>query len=189
MSPKSAVATVSTVFFLAACASFDNKTGAEKFSYSPSDKDMAVVVLSAGAADMCVSFATRLKLLAAGSPYGGSSLAFLPVDSYVVKSEYADHHGYLHVLRLKPGRYYFAPYINNPSVRMTQVPRADFAVSAGEVVYLGEYYLRQHCGISNSGVFLDRSDRDLALLKSKNPALSQATIQKRILSVTGQVSF
>lgn len=189
MNLKSVVAVASTLLLFGACASVENRTGAEKFTYSQSDSDMAVIILSVGAADKCISFVTRLKLLPAESPYSGRNLAYLPVDSYVVKSEYTDHHGYLHVLRLKPGSYYFTPHINNPALGITRAFRADFTVSRGEVVYLGNYYLHQACGYSSSGSFSDQSERDLALLRSKNPTLSQASIQKRILRVTGQITF
>jgi hypothetical protein len=189
MNLRSVVAVASTLLLFGGCAPVENRTGAEKFIYSQSDKEMAVVILSVGAADMCISFVTRLKLLPAESPYSGRTVAYLPVDSYVVKSEYSDHHGYLHVVRLKPGSYYFTPHINNPAVGVTRAFRADFTVSGGEVVYLGNYYLHQSCGLSSSGSFSDQWERDLALLKSKNPPLSQAPIQKRILRVTGQIRF
>jgi hypothetical protein len=183
------IAAAVLISFLAACASVENRTSAEKFTYSQNEKENAVIVLSVGAAEKCISFVTRLKLLASESPYNGPTLAFLPVDSYVVKSEFSDHHGYLHVLRLKPGSYYFAPYINNPALDMKQVPRMDFRVAAGEVVYLGEYFMDRSCGLSDSGALRDRSERDLALLKSKNPALAQAQVEKRILHVTGQMKL
>jgi hypothetical protein len=176
-------------FLLGGCATVDNRHGAEKFAYAPENPEEAVVILSLGATEKCFNYVTRLKLLPAAAPYSGPMIASLPVDSYVIKSEYTDHHGYLHVLRLKPGSYYLAPFINNPRVKVSYASRADFSVKAGEVVYLGEYFLEQACGLSTGGQYRDQADRDLELLKSKNPALSRANIQKRILRTTGKVEL
>jgi hypothetical protein len=170
----------------AGCGSVENRSGAQKFVYTQEQEKGAVIVLSAGANEKCFSFATRLKLLRADAPYNGPAIAFLPVDSYAVKSEFSDHQGYLHVLRLPPGSYYLAPYINNPALEMKEVPRADFSVSAGEVAYLGEYFLQRACGLSGSAVFRDQWERDMALLKARNPALAQAPIARRVLGFTGQ---
>lgn len=72
---------------------------------------------------------------------------------------------------------------------MTRAWRADFRVDAGEVVYLGEYFLTSACGASNSGAFRDASARDLGLLGQKNAALAQSSIKRRVLAATGEVSF
>ncbi len=189
MNLKSFVAVAMSVSLLGGCAIYDNRTSADKFVYSQDESQTAVIILSAGAVQNCISASTRLKLLASTSLYNADVFAFLPVDGAAIKSEFSDHHGYLHVVRHNPGSYYFAPFIMNPYVMMTAASRADFSVSAGEVVYLGEYFLGQACGIQNSATFRDQSERDLALLKLKNPILASASIKKRLLKVTGQAPF
>lgn len=158
------------------CGMVPNRYSAAKLDLSARPEE-AVALLSAGAPERCITNATQLELRQDGR---FSNVAYLPVDNYAVPSDFTTHHGYLHAVRLSPGRYYLSPHIANPYVTIKKVPRIDFTVSAGEVVYLGEFFLVQSCGSENLAELRDREERDLALLREKNPALAAAPIVKRI---------
>lgn len=147
--------------------------------------DAAFVVLSAGAPEKCIATSTFLKLKAATEPYGGKDIALLSVDGYAVKSDFADHHGNLHAVQLAPGRYYVAAWIANPYVKPVRVQKAEFTVGAGEVVYLGEYFMPVSCVWNPSVEWRDQQERDLKLLVQKNPALASRAVTKRIGAFTG----
>jgi hypothetical protein len=119
------------------------------------------------------------------SLHGGKDIALLSVDGYAVKSDFADHHGNLHAVKLAPGRYYVAAWIANPYVKPVRVQKAEFTVGAGEVVYLGEYFMPVSCVWNPSVEWRDQQERDLKLLVQKNPALASRAVTKRIGAFTG----
>ena len=62
---------------------------------------------------------------------------------------------------------------------------APLALKAGEVVYLGEYWVAVSCALNTKSEFRDQEARDMALLKQKNPAFANVKISKRIAAFTG----
>ncbi|HKS54184.1 MAG TPA: hypothetical protein VJS12_02800 [Steroidobacteraceae bacterium] len=170
---------------LSGCGTLQNRNGAEMLTAADVTGDAAFVVLSAGAPEKCFATSTFLKLKAATEPYGGKDIALLSVDGYSVKSDFADHHGNLHAVKLAPGQYYVAAWIANPYVTAVRVKKAEFTVGAGEVVYLGEYFMPVSCVWNPSVEWRDQQERDLKLLALKNPALAGRTITKRIAAFTG----
>lgn len=184
---KNSIIIVFLLLLLNGCASVENRTSAERFTFPEASSDDAIIILSVGAPKECISFVTHLRLLKAESPYDGKRIASLPVDSYVVKSEYSDHHGYLDVLRVSPGEYYFAPTIANPALKAKKISRADFSVSAGEIVYLGDFFLSQACGSSINGIFTDKFERDRKLLVGKNARFLTVGIKKNVLSFNAEM--
>ncbi len=104
----------------------------------------------------------------------------ISVNSKVDKSMYSDHQGQLSVNRLTPGTYRVYQLSQGPFVPRG-LSEVDFSVSAGEVVYLGEVWWQPSCATAFGVEYRDKFDRDLAVLRTLNPALAAAPIQKRIL--------
>ena len=169
---------------LTACGSMNNRFAPELLSDTMPD-GKGVVILSTGAKETCVSTATFLKVKEASQPYTGGELALLGVDPYVLKSDFADHHGNIHALSLPAGRYYFAPWLANPYFKPIRLPRYDFLVNANEVVYLGEFFLTVQCGTSTQGAFSDKAERDLQMVKARKPSLNLDSVRKAIAVQTG----
>jgi hypothetical protein len=182
---KSTLITVFMAFSLTSCGVLPNRLGPEKISPSDLSGGSAIVILSAGAPSPCTSTGTELDIKPADEPYSGSNAAYMPVDFSIVKSDFSDHHGFLHVIKLAPGNYYITSGIANPYVQAIKIPKYDFSVSAGEVVYLGEYYLAVSCVWNTASQFRDQEERDIMLLKKKNPAFSNVKIVKRIPLMSG----
>jgi hypothetical protein len=70
-------------------------------------------------------------------------------------------------------------------VKPVRVQKAEFTVGAGEVVYLGEYFMPVSCVWNPSVEWRDQQERDLKLLGQKNPALASRAVTKRIGAFTG----
>jgi hypothetical protein len=171
---------------VAGCGAIPNRYAPERLSVANQPKDAGTVILSAGAAEHCSQAATFLRVKEAGASYHGvSDVAMLGVDASVAKSDFDGHHGLLHVFTVPAGSYYLAPWLARPSANPIQVPKAEFSVASGEVVYLGEYFLTTACSLSNAAAFRDQAERDLALLRQKNPQFVGVPITKRIAAFTG----
>ena len=180
--------TCAVVLYLAlltGCGTLNNRNHPENISTTQVSSGSGIVILSAGAPEKCFSTSTFLKVLPAARSYFDSEVALLSVDGYAVKSDFADHHGYLHAVPLAPGTYYLAAWIANPYVKPVHVPKAEFSVSAGEVIYLGEYYMSVSCVWNPQSQFRDQEKRDMALLAQMNPTLAKAHVVKRISAFSG----
>lgn len=162
-----------------------NRFGPENLPDAAPGASMGVVLLSAGAKEKCVSAATFLKVLKGDQTYFSGEIGMVSVDAYVLKSDFPDTHGNVHALALPAGRYYLAPWLANPYLTPTRVPRFDFDVKAGEVTYLGNYYMQVQCGSSTVGDFADKSERDLSVVLAKKPNLNTSSVRKQILRPTG----
>jgi len=172
---------------LCGCGSMSNRLAPEKLNPAIVSANSAIVVLSTGAAERCVSAATMLNLAPAGSPYGKNGILGINVDAYVVKSDFADHQGSLSAFEVKPGSYQLYPSTLNPYISPVKVPRAEFSVAAGEVVYIGEFFMPVACSTNGLTQFRDQEVRDLSLLRERNPQLSAKPITKRIAVFSGYV--
>ena len=170
---------------VAGCATLDNRNDPSRLSLSDLPAGSGVMIMSAGAPKHCFSTSTFLKVMPAGIKYGGRGAALLNVDGYAVKSDFADHQGSVHAVALPAGEYYLAAWIANPYVSAVRVPKADFSIAAGEVIYLGEYFIPVACTWSPVSVFRDRKERDIPLATQKNPHLAQYDIVTRIAQFSG----
>ncbi len=143
-----------------------------------------VVLVSTGAPEHCVSMATFLKVFDVTSkkPVDGSPL--VPVDVYVNKSEFSDHHGTINGLVLPVGNYYVSPWTANPYVTPIKTPAFGFEVRPGETTYIGELFMTRSCGLNTTFVVKDEYDRDIRLAMEKNPLLAQRTPIKRLMQPT-----
>jgi hypothetical protein len=172
---------------LCGCGSMSNRLAPEKLEPANVSEDSAIVVLSTGAAERCVSAATMLNLAPAGSPHGKNGILGINVDAYAVKSDFSDHQGSLSAFVVKPGSYQLYPSTLNPYISPMKVPRAEFSVAAGEVLYIGEFFMPVACSTKGLTQFRDQETRDLSLLKERNPQLSTKPIVKRIAVFSGYV--
>jgi hypothetical protein len=145
------------------------------------------IILSTGAPAKCQSMATYLKLLPEPGTLPDKQVALVSIDSSALKSDYADHQGNLHVIPVPQGRYYFVPWVNSLVVRTVLQPKATFSVTAGETVYLGEYFMPSACALETLYEIHDQMDRDMALLKAKDPQFDTSRVVKRLMMLEGGV--
>lgn len=176
---------VVAALLLGGCGTMSNRYGVEKIQRFDSSHPNGLVVLSTGAPQPCISFASFLKLLPANEPYTATEIAMPSVDAYVLKSDFPDHHGNLHAMLVPAGRYYFAPWLANGFYKATKIPKIEFTAEAGEIVYVGEYFMPVACATSTLGRISDQMERDVALLKSRNPHIDTSRLTKRIMRFSG----
>lgn len=169
------------------CGTMDNRLAPEKMNPAALSDGSGIVVLSTGAADRCISTATLLNMAPAGARYGKDGVAGINVDNYVIKSDFPDHQGILSVVVLEPGNYQLYPSTLNPYVTSIKIPKAEFSVAAGEIVYIGEFYMPVACSFDNITQFRDQQARDLALLQTRNPSLAAKPVVKRIAVMSGEI--
>lgn len=174
---------------LAGCGTMSNRLAPEKVDLAALGNGSAIVVLSTGAADRCVASATMLNLAPAGARYGKDGIVGINVDAYVLKSDFPGHQGSLSAFSVQPGNYQLYPSVLNPYATPEKVPKAEFSVAAGEVLYIGEFYMPVACSFGNITEFRDQESRDMALLKTRNPSLAARQIVKRIAVMNGNVSL
>jgi hypothetical protein len=183
------VLTLVSASLLAGCGSLNNRMAPEKLTASDLSSDSAIIIVSAGADKPCHQAATFLTIHEAGAPFNLRTIVeTFNVDGAVLKSDFPDHQGNLSAVKIKAGNYYIAPHIANPNTKAVRTPIAEFSVAAGEVVYLGEFYVPVACGLSNQHVVRDQESRDLALLKQKNPAFANVKIIKRLVKYNSYVN-
>ena len=173
------------VILVPGCASINNRLDPSRISLTQVPSNSGIIIISAGAPKRCVTTSTFLKVLPATSKYNNAPIALLGVDSYALKSDFADHQGNVHTLALPAGDYYLAAWIANPYVTALRVPKADFSIRAGEVVYMGEYFMDVACAWNTVSNYRDQRERDLLILRIKNPELGNTTIITRIPRFSG----
>ncbi|PAR45349.1 hypothetical protein [Vibrio metoecus] len=174
-----------TISLIFGCASVSNIYDPSHVSVNQLPEDHGVLVLSTGAPESCVSTSTFLKIHKLGEDYFSSELALLGVDSYALKSDFDSHQGNVHALVLPQGNYYLAAWIANPYVEPVKVRKAEFGIKAGEIVYIGEYFMEASCSWDPVAIFNNRYDRDIQLLSIKNQAFAGEKISTRIAKFTG----
>ncbi|MDO8356451.1 MAG: hypothetical protein Q7U76_08695 [Nitrospirota bacterium] len=102
-----------SLFLLGGCGTLSNRYGADRVESFDLTDGKSMIILSTGAADRYISFATFLRLLPEGSS-GLFETALLSVDAYTMKSDFDDHHGNLYVVMVDPGNYYLSPHRGFP---------------------------------------------------------------------------
>jgi hypothetical protein len=178
---------ITIVLMLGGCGTITNQYAAERTAEAPLPSGSGRIVLSTGAPAKCVSMSTYLRMLPAMASASEKQIALVSIDSYALKSDFADHQGNLHVLPIPAGSYYFEPRTDNPVVRSVVQPKATFSVTAGETVYLGEFYMLEACSLSTLYEIHDQMARDMALLKSKDPLFDTSKVTKRLMVLSGGV--
>ena len=140
---------------------------------SPFDANEAtgLIILSVGAPGLC-TVSTAVQIQRFDKPYNAKAVAYLFIDSFMLDSEFADHHGHLYVEKLAPGKYYLSPYLIGGSY--SNLFKADFEVRANENTYLGEYYMPKSCEVVSIMELRDQEARDLSSSNRRIPPLEMS---------------
>lgn len=180
---RTVIAALGASMLASACGSLPNKTSVEALpSTALSAPNTGVVVLSAGAPQHCMSQATFLSVRHLSTKKVVESIPSIPVDVYVNKSDFTDHHGTVNAFQLVPGTYYLTPSMANPYVRNVKVPTFQFEVRAGETTYVGQLFMTQACALNTRYEVRDQYERDMRIAAQKNPAIVNRTPVKRLLT-------
>jgi hypothetical protein len=136
-----------------------------------------LVLFSTGAEKASIFSPTGLDLRAAGShsEWGGLAINF---DFWREPSDFQDEHGNVRMLALAPGDYCLHPFVRTKVFAnyKSLPPEFAFHVRAGTVSYLGSIFL------SNGSLSVrDRRDRDLALVRAKNPGLNEIFVEQQLV--------
>lgn len=183
-----ALAAISPIL-LSGCGALPNIHDPARLVSGAPAQGAGIVILSTRVEHPCslgTGKSTFLKILPEGMPFSGTEKAALSVDSPFLKSDFVGYHGKLHAVSLAPGNYYLAPALVQPNIVPLKVPQAEFSVAAGEVVYLGQYYMSSHCGLKGAGRFIDQREKDMEFLATKNPELAKQKIVTRVLVFSGR---
>lgn len=166
---------------LAGCATGKNISSVDVLPASAFEASgKGIVLFSAGAPAHCMSTSTFLIPYEAATNKPPPNSFMIPVDSFAVKSDFADHHGTISALSLSPGKYFLSPTIANPYVTAYETPKFGFDVVAGETTYLGELFMTRSCSLNNSYVVRDAYLRDVELAAKRNPAFTRVKPVKRL---------
>lgn len=122
-----------------------------------------------------------------GSSYGRNALALLPVDAYTGKSDFETHRGFVHAVSVPPGKYYFSPWLANGMLITTAAPRFDIEVAAGEIVYVGEYFLPVRCAAGSYARINNQWARDSAIIATQNANIDLSRATTRLMVHTGAI--
>ena len=159
------------------------------------NQNNSIVILSTGAKESSFSYSTGLLLRRMED---GKFVRMLPLSSWAVKSHFSDHHGFVSVLTLKPGRYFFTlealhPYswYEKPSSTIS------FEVRENEILYIGEFFwefvqkpLAERLAGGGSGyaqlAVNDKFERDIEIFLNNNSSFKMEDIKKRIPGYTQQ---
>ena len=161
---------------------FDPGKRLAEFKYAPGHQEDAIVVMSAGSTDRCMINAASVRVSRDGDRWHLNIEQMVVANGVAEKSLFADHQGTVVVFHLPPGRHYVFPWPLNGALTPNHVPRTDFTVSAGDVVYLGEVFIDSGCSLTVHVSYHDEFERDMAILKARNPAFAQAPVVKRLLT-------
>lgn len=137
-----------------------------------------LVVFSSGSEKTSIRSGTALDLRAAGSrsPYRGG-LA-INIDFAGEPSDFQDEHGNVRMVALEPGNYCLYPFGRGAFFYQygSRPPEFAFRVRAGTVSYLGSIFLA-----NGSLSVRDRRDRDLSLVRARNPGLNDVAVEQQLV--------
>lgn len=167
--------------FASACGTLPNRAGVGRLAPAAfTEAEVGVVVFSTGAPGRCIHLSTFMEVfeLASGNRVGAP---LVPVDPYVNRSDFPDHHGAVNALRLPAGSYYLSPRVANPSYHSDEKPTFVFNVYAGETSYAGQLFMPHSCSLVTAFEIRDEYDRDIALALQRNPAIGTRPVVRRLM--------
>lgn len=174
-----------SLIFLHGCAMMSNRTHPQNLNLNDLPTQSSIIVLSTWAPETCTSTSTFLKVMPVTEKYNGSEVALLNIDNSYVKSDFPNNAGHIHALAIPAGDYYLTPMIANPYVKAQKMPKADFSIKAGEIVYLGEYHMHNSCALSFTASFNDEYQRDMTMLTERNAQFKNVTVESHVVTYSG----
>lgn len=169
---------------LVACSTMSNRFSPNRITSAQiEDQTNGIVIISTGADEKCISFATFLGLHNKGARYHDVK-AQIPVDVYALKSDQVGTFGFINAFVLPAGSYYLSPWLSNPRFVAKRSPRYDFDVAAGEITYLGQYHQPGRC-VVGEGQITDQWHRDREMIAERNPYIDVARTKTRLLRYSG----
>lgn len=177
---------LAAIALLSGCNTLSNPYAAELAPIAvPSGSGL--IVISTGGVDTCATSALSLHFQERGRKYDDPSLAGINVNWGAIKSAFSDHRGAFSVIALKPGDYQLFPRPIDANMRGKRVPKAEFSLASGELLYLGEFFVSTPCNSGFLASFRDQEQRDMELLNSLRPELAKLPHSKRIPTMTGYI--
>lgn len=141
--------------------------------------DRGRIILSAGSPAACLVGEHQLTIARRGT-IGTVLNTGRPIfaNAVQIRSDYSNHFGTLNVIQLRAGEYEVRSAGGGNA-------KAYFSLSSGETVYLGEIFITEGCaGTSSPAVINDNWERDLEIIRARNPELANAPVARRILEWT-----
>ena len=172
---------LSLIVFLTGCFSHEIRHG---LTPDQVKENNSIVILSTGAKETSFSHPTMLFIRRIED---GKLAGAVDVNTWTTKSNFPDHHGFLHILPFEPGKYFFTLKSLHPGRLYEEASSVIcFEVRENEVVYVGEvfweYFGKDFLAISGYAqiVINDQFDRDVGIFLEKNPSFKLEDIRKRI---------
>lgn len=177
---KTFISLIATLF-LTACGTVNN-TAIQ--SLSPEvfhSAQNGVAIFSVGAKEPCTSFASAVLVWDGATHKRVETVPGIFINNAFQKSEFSDHQGAVDAIALPPGTYYFQAAGVNPFYTTTVAPTMHFEVSPSETTYIGEIYLPIACTPHAQYEVRDSFERDMAIVKQKNPDALKREPVKRLM--------
>jgi hypothetical protein len=167
--------------FLTACGTINNAAIQSLPSEVFYSNEQGVAIFSVGASEPCISFSTAVLVWNGTSHQRVSEIPGIFINNGFQKSDFSDHQGAVNAVTLKPGTYYFQAAGVNPYFQTTSAPTMFFVIAAGETTYIGEIYLPAACATRFKFEIRDNFERDMAIVRQRNPHALARTPNKRIM--------
>ena len=171
---------LAAVLLLGACASMPIQNWPQ--NQRPPGPSEARIIVTGGTPRACGGGRVFLVGVARHGRYDNlSRVADANIEGGMLKSHFDDHYGRINVISVKPGRYILYPVGAAGLQNKGTPPTWEFEVAAGELAYVGELFVDTPCGsmVGRVGLF-DYQERDVAVLRSLNPAFADTPVVKRI---------
>lgn len=168
---------------LSGCGTINNRFSPERLAgESVESKSMGTVVVSTGAHERCISFATFVTVYPMGSTQATEPIVMLGMDAFVHPSDFKSHHGLVNAFALPAGAYRFIPSMANPYFSGKTIPTFNFEVRANETSYVGELFMDRACGTNGAFSIRDSFERDWPMATAKNPKLLGREPVRRLMA-------
>lgn len=184
---RKALLIAASAIALSGCGTINNRFSPDKLAVeSINSKSLGTVVVSTGAQERCISFATFVTVFPMGSDRAVDPIVNLGMDVYVHPSDFKSHHGLVNAFALPAGAYRLVPSMANPYFTGKVIPTFNFEVRANETSYIGELFMDRACGTNGAFSIHDSFARDWPMVTAKNPKLLEREPVRRLM-VPGEV--
>ena len=177
------------IVFLIGCVGFRHREIPHGLTPDNVSEYESIIILSTGAksprlGQSCALVVRRVE--------NGKFVAAVGLNDPTVKSHFDDHHGFLNILKFKPGKYFFVLQAGRPLAWYGDPSGAFvFEVKEREIVYLGEVFYEyvkfsayEAWSSEGRGGYVrltlnDRFERDVRIFLEKNPSFKLEDVTKR----------